>query len=133
MAPLQKALQTNGIKKTYIMSLVNFILLIAEALISTGQIIENDIPTRPGRPKKRSIEETSQVQKVGRKPAVPQPCTDIRFDREDHWPQPRGYIMSRCRHCTGGYSKIYCSKCNVCLCLRSCKNCFAEYHTKKKQ
>uniref|UniRef100_F6X7P9 PiggyBac transposable element-derived protein domain-containing protein n=1 Tax=Ciona intestinalis TaxID=7719 RepID=F6X7P9_CIOIN len=65
----------------------------------------------------------------GKKPFTPTPNEILRFDQISHWPEPRSQ-RGRCRLCKSGYSQIYCSKCHVCLCLKSSNNCFKEFHCK---
>jgi hypothetical protein len=117
--------ETLGIPKKKRLPLVDFILEIAEGLIHANkQVAVETSNGKPGRPTKRkSLEQdTSQVAKVGRKPTTPSPCNDSRFDQLGHWPKPTKDSRSRCRHCKDGYSKIFCAKCNICLCLREGKN-----------
>ena len=112
-------------------SVVDFTMSIAEALICAGKTTyESATPKRVGRPKKRSLEEATQPNKPGRRPTMPLPCSDTQYDQMSHWPEPSNDKQGRCRHCKYGFSKIYCSKCRVCLCLRYGKDCFLEYHTK---
>ncbi len=111
--------------------LLDFILEISEALICANKAVSAETSAKPGRPLKRKSNEVQErVSKVGRKPTTPLPCNDSRYDQFGHWPKPSKDSRSRCRYCEDGYSKIYCSKCNICLCLREGKNCFAEYHCK---
>jgi hypothetical protein len=60
----------------------------------------------------------------------PQPCSDVRFDGIDHWPEWRtARAMCRMDKCCG-VSRVTCSKCRVSLCHNSKKDCFFEYHHK---
>ena len=120
------------IPKKQRLPLVDFTLEIAEGLISANKSISVATSSgKPGQPTKRKSSEApnpSAASKVGRKPTTPSPCNDSRFDQLGHWPKPTKDNRSQCRHCKDGFSKIFCAKCNICLCLREGKNCFVEYH-----
>ncbi len=106
------------------MTYINFIIEIADALISANKVQKR--PT-PGRPKRNSTEANFQAApaaKFGRKQTTPLPCDEARFDLLGHWPEHGK--RQRCRNCPDGFSKIYCSKCKICLCLRDGKNCFLD-------
>ena len=75
-------------------------------------------------PKRRSLEVSES--KLGRKPVTPSPHDAVRTDQYGHWPVFRN--KGRGRKCKTGYSRVYCSKCNICLCLTSQRNCFLEFH-----
>ena len=80
-----------------------------------------------GRP---SIERAeANLEKRGRKAETPIPVVDVRLDSVDHWPEHRD-AKNRCRNCKTGYSRVYCDKCNVCLCFNKVNNCFRDFHTK---
>jgi hypothetical protein len=55
-----------------------------------------------------------------------------RFDGIEHWPQIQQNLRLRCKneHCTMK-TNVYCSKCQVHLCLNVSRNCFINYHCKK--
>lgn len=116
------------------LSLLDFVLEIAESLTTTNKVVPMEMTSgKQGRPsKRRSAEEASHSSavKVGRKPTTPLPPNDTRYDQLGHWPNPTKGNRSRCRFCKDGFSQIFCSKCQVCLCLREGKNCFVDYHTK---
>ena len=52
---------------------------------------------------------------------------DVRYDKIDHWPEFR-VKKNKCRHCKTGTGRVYCKKCDVCLCLSNARNCFYEFH-----
>ena len=122
------------IPKKQELSLLDFVLEIAESLATTNKVVPMETTSgKQGRPsKRRSAEEVSpsSAVKVGRKSTTPLPPNDTRYDQLGHWPNPTKGNRSRCRFCKDGFSKIFCSKCKVCLCLREGKNCFVDYHTK---
>ena len=65
--------------------------------------------------------------KVGKKPTLPKPVPDVRYDLIDHFPEfaeKRG----RCRFCPVGYSYVICNKCSMTLCLRKDQNRFYDFH-----
>ena len=115
------------------LTFINFIIAVADALITAWKVQKAPTPGQPGRPRKSSSEKNcvqATTSKSGRKAATPLPCEEARLDQLGHWPQPTDRKRQRCRYCQDGFSKIYCSKCNICLCLREGKNCFVDYHTK---
>ena len=122
------------IPKKQELSLLDFVLEIAESLATTNKVVPMETTSgKQGRPsKRRSAEEVSpsSAVKVGRKSTTPLPPNDTRYDQLGHLPNPTKGNRSRCRFCKDGFSKIFCSKCKVCLCLREGKNCFVDYHTK---
>ena len=116
-----------GIAKRNQMSLLNFILATADALILANKSALTPGGRQGRPPKRKSIDDDSAATKAGRKPVTPKPCNDARLDQFDHWPEPDSK-RGRCRHCKSGYSQIYCSKCKVCLCLKNSANCFKKFH-----
>lgn len=53
-----------------------------------------------------------------------------RYDKYDHWPKKDNKkSQSRCKmeNC-GEKTHIYCSKCQLHLCITSSRNCFVDYH-----
>ena len=121
----------HGIPKKRQMSLVKFITEIAEVLLSANKVAPASSAGKPGRPlKRKSLEAANETQNKGRKPKMPQPNEDLRFDQLGHWPEPERDRRGRCRHCKTGYSQVYCCKCGVCLCLRNGSNCFKDYHSR---
>jgi hypothetical protein len=63
-----------------------------------------------------------------KKPVVPRPVDDTRYDGADHLPifEEKG----RCRLCKTGQTSICCSKCKTRLCMTKARNCFFEFHVK---
>ena len=55
-----------------------------------------------------------------------QPDSDVRLDCIAHWPKFRKE-KRKCRYCKTGQSRVYCMKCDICLCLSATRNCFVEY------
>lgn len=113
--------QQYGLPRNKNKSLLIFSQEIAEALI-----MANKVPTSSnrGRPSKRK---SVEKRPGGKKPAVPLPCHDVRYDCLGHWPIPVS-DKKRCRLCHE-YSRINCEKCNIYLCLNQNRNCFREFHT----
>ncbi|CAF1417752.1 unnamed protein product [Rotaria sordida] len=56
----------------------------------------------------------------------------VRLDGIEHWPEVQRNIRLRCKNdrCSMK-SNIYCTKCQVHLCLNVTRNCFKDYHSKK--
>ena len=71
---------------------------------------------------------TLKLKSLGKKAKTPLPAKVILLDRSHHW---REYKDSKncCWHCKLGFSRVYCDKCNVCLCLSNARNCFRDFHT----
>ena len=115
-----------GIPKKNQKSLLKFVLELADMLISVNKAAPSDHNLgKAGRPQKRKSLEVGDS-KLGRKPVTPSPYDAVRTDQYGHWPifQDKG----RCRKCKTGYSRVFCSKCKICLCLTSQRNCFLEFH-----
>lgn len=102
-------------------SLLLFTQELAEALIRA-----NKVPTtnNRGRPSKRK---SLEQRPGGKKPAVPLPCNDVRYDGLGHWPIPIS-DKKRCRLCQE-YSRMSCEKCKLHFCLNQNRNCFRDFHT----
>lgn len=101
---------------------------ISDALIKAGK----PSPARrsAGRPAKRTGEERDDATpKRGRTPKTRIPDADSRYDEYSHWPEHREK-KNKCWLCKIGFNRVYCQKCELCLCLTSTKNCFTEFHTK---
>ncbi len=84
-------------------------MAIAEGLIEAGKVRATSATPGPGRPNKRSLKDAIEAVKPGRKPTTPIPGSDIRFDQIGHWPQPSNDKRRRCRYCSDGFSKVYCT------------------------
>ena len=63
---------------------------------------------------------------VEKKTMFPKPAVDIRYDGIYHWPE-FGDKRSRCRMCSM-LSFVYCSKCQIYLCLQKERNCFKQFN-----
>ena len=110
------------------MSLLIFISKLSDALIKAGK--ESSCKRPAGRPSKRASEASdAETPKRGRAAVVALPDVDSRFDMFGHWPEYRKK-KNKCRLCKSGYSRVYCLKCNICLCLTSDRNCFKDFHKK---
>ena len=119
--------EQNGKPKRSNTPLLEFTRDLSEGLLKAGKTKSNV----PGRPKRRSSLDTSvnTVSKKGRKPSVPLPDRDSRYDSLGHWPEHRS-SKGRCKMCPNGYSRVACSKCNTTLCLNKERNCFKDFHNK---
>lgn len=74
-------------------------------------------------------EEDNMVFEDGRKKSLP--ALDVRRKGATHLPKVHEGPQQRCRMAKCNLkSTIYCSKCNVFLCLKKNKNCFFEFHSK---
>eukprot|EP00795_Rhopilema_esculentum_P003262 gene3262-1589_t len=119
----------HGIGRRNQLSLLKFILKIADALIhSNRQVCPVATPGKAGRPRKRK-RQMEEATKRGRKPFTPPPRKEVREDKFAHWPEVRSDCKGRCRQCQTGFSRVYCIKCGMCLCLTGEKNCFFDYHS----
>ena len=118
----QRYCSQEEIPKNKQLSLLKFVYQVASALIRVGTVVN-----QLGRPPKcRSLE----LDVVRRTPSEPELIADIRFDNVNHWPEFRA-DKRKCRLCKTGQSRVFCKRCNICLCLRNARNCFTEYHTKQ--
>ena len=109
-----------GIAKKTQLSLLQFTKDVADGLLLVGKN-----PNKPlGRPlKRRSL---SPVSTIGKKPMVPKPVADVRYDGLHHWPDFRDK-RNRCRVCSM-LSFVVCSKCKIHLCFQKERNCFQDFH-----
>jgi hypothetical protein len=84
--------------------------------------------SRRGRP---SGDESSTPKAVKRKRELTTTASsnDIRFDGLSHYPLMNKKRLHCKQHNCKGQSMVMCSKCGVCLCLTSKKNCFLAYHS----
>ncbi|XP_040069350.1 piggyBac transposable element-derived protein 1-like [Ixodes scapularis] len=73
----------------------------------------------PGRPSQENLPVVKRAS-----PEVPR---DVRGDGSHHWLIWMNR-RNRCKLCTGGYSYVACSKCNVLLCINKDRNCFVGFH-----
>lgn len=103
------------------LSLLKFTTSIAFALTSKNTIRSRSV----GRPSRSSTDETIATRK--RKIPTQVPIEDVRYDKISHWPEFR-QNRNKCRHCKTGTGRVYCKKCNLCLCLSNARNCFYDFH-----
>ena len=115
-----------GIPGNQQLTLLKFTLQFSDFLIAEAKPQES--PRHPGRPPKRKAADSEEPKKTGRKAFIPAPSSSSRKDQVGHWPEIRSKEKGRCRNCPSGYSRTYCKKCNVCLCLTGEKNCFLAFH-----
>ena len=102
---------------------MDFKLIIAESLISTGRDRYKKVI---GRPKKNS--NTSQTKKKYKAKAE-LPSQPTKLDKVDHFPDYHSIDeKGKCRHCHIHTNIVYCKKCNVKLCFVKNRNCFFNFH-----
>ncbi|XP_064468275.1 piggyBac transposable element-derived protein 2-like [Ornithodoros turicata] len=80
--------------------------------------------------KKKSgrLSPSCQPQQKIKRPKIPMPQDDIRYDGVGHW---QGFAAKgRCRYCPWGQTRIICTKCGVLLCFMADRNCFRPFHSK---
>ena len=118
MDPLQTSHAQHGARK--FLSLKDFRCSIAQALTKAGK---GSVRKR-GRP---TLDDNSPAEKSHR--VVTGPIMDVHFDGLRHWPTHTDQ-KQRCQYCSSGYSRIFCSKCKVSLCLNKNNNCFMRFHCK---
>ena len=109
----------HGAKK--FLSLKDFRCSVAQALTKAGKGSRR----KRGRP---SLDDNSPAEKKSHR-VVTGPIEDVRFDGIRHWPS-HTERKQRCKYCPNGYSRIFCSKCKVSLCLNKNNNCFIRFHSK---
>lgn len=106
------------------MDLLKFRNCISDHLINVGQIMKK----KRGRP---SFEELQDVGKKSRQNEQVRPSKAVRTDAIDHLPDvDKNKEATRCKNkdCKGK-THVFCTKCQVHLCLLSYRNCFVAFHT----
>ena len=104
------------------LSLLKFTIAIASGLVNCRRIQKS-----VGRPSKRKSDDIVIPQP--RKQPVAMPVADARYDNTSHWPEFRE-MKRKCRLCKTDQSRVYCMKCDLCLCMNNDRNCFLIFHTK---
>lgn len=102
-----------------VIPLKQFRIKLAKSLLQADRV-------KRGRPSNEQLPLTSKKIK---NPVKPRPQDDIRLDHLDHFPIYGA--MGRCRNCKKGQTAIFCSKCNIRLCLVQNRNCFMDVHINK--
>ena len=110
-----------NVSKKQQLSLLKFTSAIAHGLANAAKV------PHVGRPGKRRASDTPSS--VPRKQPAPVPYDDSRYDNVAHWPEFRKK-KNKCRLCKVNFSRVYCKKCNLCVCLNSNRNCYYDFHTK---
>lgn len=122
-----------SIPKNKVMDLMKFREEVAEGLIKYKK---PPTPKRKGRPPASSNEEEPEKTETVKRKNVDScvPGDAVRLDGFHHFPifDDRKYA-TKCKNklCTNRRTHIYCSKCEVHLCLDKTSNCFKQFHTKK--
>ena len=107
------------------LNLLKFTISVASAVINAGTIQRSTV----GRPWKRKSDTDDIPQSVIKKSVIQEPVEDVRYDNIAYWPEYRE-SKNKCRYCKTENGRVYCMKCNLCLCLSNAGNCFFTYHTK---
>ena len=102
------------------LSLLKFTMSIASAL-TTARTVTRLV----GRPSNR--QSTDETTAPKRKCPTSIPVMDVRYDNIGHWPEFREK-KNKCRLCKTGTGRVYCKKCDLCLCLSNARNCFYDFH-----
>ena len=105
----------NGYTRKNIIQLLEFQTRIADSLLREKKVSR-------GRPRS----DTPVVKK--KRCAVNAPAREICLDNVGHLPN-FSEKQQRCKHCKSGYSRIFCEKCQVHLCLVTSRNCFYSFHS----
>ena len=103
------------------LTLLQFSIEITEGFTRAGHPIRIT-----GRPSKCQSNEPASPAK--RKKSIPTPVSDTRYDGVHQWLKFREKKLNY-RLCKPRNSRVYCKKCNICLC-RS-RNCFYDFHINK--
>ena len=112
------------------LALLNFSLEVAEGLMVQNKVVTPTPRTgKAGRPTKRKAAECNETPLKGQKAFKPLPSNALRYDQKGHSPEIHSDEKGRCRQCQTGFSRVYCLKCDMCLCLTGEKNRFVEFHT----
>ena len=106
------------VSKKSMLSLIKFTMMIAAALTRFRTI---------GSPSKRKSDVDLPLER--RKQPAPVPVADVWYDNVAHWPE-FCKKENKCRFCKTGTGRVYCTKCDMCLCLSNSRNCFVAYHSK---
>ena len=107
------------------MPLLKFTSSISLALTKSGTY---EKPRSVGRPRSSTDDNPQSAKK--RKVPTEVPIGDVRYDNNiAHWPEFRP-TKNKCRHCKIGTVRVYCNKCNLCLCLNNSRNFFFDFHQK---
>ena len=104
------------------LSLMKFTMMIAAAL-TKSRTIQRAI----GRPSK--IKSNGDLPLEKRKQPAPVPVAEVRYDNVAHRPEFREK-QNKCRFCKTATGRVYCTKCDMCLCLSNSRNRFAAHHRK---
>ena len=109
--------------KSEILALAPFKLKVANCLMKENKAFVGAKRGRPSPPMKDAISKR-------RRPYQTLPDQAIRFDNVGHWPEIKD-SRKMCKNpgCSGK-TNVYCSKCDISLCLNSSNNCFKNFHTK---
>ena len=93
------------------------------AALTKSRIIQRAV----GHPLKRKFDGDLPLER--RKQPAPVPVADVQYDNVAHWPEFRKK-KNKCRFCKTGTRHVYCTKCDMCLCLSNSRNCVVAYHSK---
>lgn len=129
------------VPKTNILDFDTFRLKISEELISTAL---QTLPTETNKvehPNQRSSESTTSTSSssqpnspVNQSTANQLPSDEVRYDQKYHW--PKWDVLNNATRCKNptcpsyNLTHVYCTKCNIHLCLTKESNCFAKFHTR---
>ena len=84
-----------------------------------------------GRPSKRKSDGDLPLERRKESAPIPAPVPAPAPvpDNVPHWPE---FLKkkNKCRFCKTGAGRVYCTKCDMCLCLSNSRNCFVAYHSK---
>jgi len=118
------------------MSLHDFKTRVAVALCASTELSKRGRPSAAAvdnhtRASKRHAgnEPDDNLQKK-RKPNMPTPCPELRYDGLNHFPK---YVTERLRckrEMCSAQTRVICVKCNVAVCFSSKQDCWRPYHTK---
>ena len=104
------------------LSLMKFTMIIAAALTKSCTI-----QRAVGRPSKRKSNGDLPLER--RKQLAPVPVADVRYDNVAHWSECHEK-KNKYQLCKTGTRHVFCTKCDMCLCLSNSRNCFVDYHNK---
>ena len=102
------------------MTLIQFQAVVANALMLAGK----QVGPKRGRPSN-----ITPPRKKTKRPTIPTPPSDIRYDAVGHLPE-FSEDQQRCRLCPNGYTTVKCVKCKIHLCFVKARNCFQDFHVK---
>lgn len=125
----RKDCQRLQVPEKNILDLLHFRIRVAQALIKSGKSV---LKSKRGRPTSARLADNTPPKKPKWKEEV-RPIPEVQHDLVDHMPQLDGNKDGkRCKYFQCQLkTHFYCDKCNIHLCIKKERNCFAKFHRKQ--